>query len=509
MDRLRARLRAKEAAGEAADRDLERLREMQATDMAVVVSQAQNEVADLAAKGLDIRPHRARMEAEDLDARFKDPDDPLRIVFVCAMWMTGFDVPTCATMYLDKPMRNHTLMQTIARANRVVEGKHSGLIVDYAGVFRHLQDALALYAPTRDDLGGAAPETPIRRKDELVEQLREAVKEARAFLHARGVEPDAIHAADGFDRVQAMGDAVEALLERDDTRRATLAHARHVDALFRAILPDPAASAFGLDRTLLVVLAQRLRALDPEVDVSDVRAEIERVLDASVAAEPYVIRDPSDRVPATTGDPAAPYRDDGRIDLSALDVEALRAQFEQGRKRTEAARLQRRVARTVRAMVQRNRTRMDYLETFQSLIDAYNMGSQNVEVFFQQLLGFMDRLRHEEARAAREGVSEEALAVADAVAEAAGDLSAPEWANVKAAACALLPILKRDVLTLDWRARQTARAAVRVAIRNVLDAHLPARYEQGAFQAACDAVYAHVYAAYPSAEASIYAAPEG
>jgi len=98
--------------------------------MAVVVSQSQNEIEDLRKKGVEIEPHRRRMVKVDLDTKFKDASDPFRIVFVCAMWMTGFDVPSCATIYLDKPMRNHTLMQTIARANRVFGDKINGLIVD-------------------------------------------------------------------------------------------------------------------------------------------------------------------------------------------------------------------------------------------------------------------------------------------------------------------------------------------------------------------------------------------
>ena len=97
---------------------------MEETDMAVVVSPGQNEIDDLSQRGVDIVPHRARMNTEDLDTKFKDPDDPFRIVFVCAMWITGFDVPSCSTIYLDKPQRNHTLMQTIARANRVYGDKN-------------------------------------------------------------------------------------------------------------------------------------------------------------------------------------------------------------------------------------------------------------------------------------------------------------------------------------------------------------------------------------------------
>ena len=90
--------------------------------MAVVVSQAQNEVADSGTKGLTSCHTASAWYSEDLDEQVQGPDDPLRIVFVCAMWMTGFDVPSVSTIYLDKPMRNHTLMQTIARANRVFAG---------------------------------------------------------------------------------------------------------------------------------------------------------------------------------------------------------------------------------------------------------------------------------------------------------------------------------------------------------------------------------------------------
>ena len=113
----------------------EQIEWMTATEMAVVVSTAQNEAADMAEVGLDIEPHRRKMVSEDLDSRFKDAQDPFRLVFVCAMWLTGFDAPSTSTLYLDKPMRNHTLMQTIARANRVFAEKENGLIVDYIGVF--------------------------------------------------------------------------------------------------------------------------------------------------------------------------------------------------------------------------------------------------------------------------------------------------------------------------------------------------------------------------------------
>ena len=103
----------------------QRLAVLTTTDMALIVSPGQNEIAQMQALGLDIAPHRKRMNESQpgLDEKFKDTEDPLRLVFVCAMWLTGFDAPSCSTIYLDKPMRNHTLMQTIARANRVFPGR--------------------------------------------------------------------------------------------------------------------------------------------------------------------------------------------------------------------------------------------------------------------------------------------------------------------------------------------------------------------------------------------------
>src|SRR5512136_3502623 len=139
--------------------------------------------------GLDIEPHRKRMinSQPPLDEKFKDSADPLRLVFVCAMWLTGFDAPSCSTVYLDKPMRNHTLMQTIARANRVFGDKVNGLIVDYVGIFRNLQKALAIYGSASG--GGVQPgELPVRKKSALVEQSRQAIAQSTAYCAERGID---------------------------------------------------------------------------------------------------------------------------------------------------------------------------------------------------------------------------------------------------------------------------------------------------------------------------------
>ena len=202
--------------------------------MAVVVSQQQNEVETFKEKGLDMEPHRVRMVKEDLETKFKDGDDPFRMVFVCAMWLTGFDAPAVSTIYLDKPMKNHTLMQTISRANRVFGEKNNGLIVDYVGVFRNLQKALAIYGSSS---GG---ETPIQKKEKLVDELRLAIVEAEDFCKDRGVDIDAILNAEGFQKIAHLDnaatnlvdkqtdDAVEQVIVNDDLKKKYLSLANQV-----------------------------------------------------------------------------------------------------------------------------------------------------------------------------------------------------------------------------------------------------------------------------------------
>src|SRR5207237_920674 len=291
------RLQKELNAADPADRpDLEkRLRFFQETDMAVVVSQSQNEIDEFKKKGLDIGTHRKRMVKEDLEKKFKKSDDPLRIVFVCAMWITGFDVPSCSTIYLDKPMKNHTLMQTIARANRV---------------------------------------------------WREKLKD----------------------------DSVATFVSDDKTRRRFMESAGYVEKLFKSLLPDPAANEFGPIRKVISVVAEKIRSEMPPAEISDVMEQVEELLDNSVSTEGYVIR------PSAT---AQNY-----IDLSKIDFEALRQKFEKGRKPIEVQKLRGRIAQKLVQMVRLNRTRMNFLEEFQKMIDEYNSGASNLETLFERRMSF-------------------------------------------------------------------------------------------------------------------------
>ncbi|MGD0819231.1 MAG: type I restriction endonuclease subunit R [Desulfomonilia bacterium] len=466
----------------------ERISRMKETDMAVVVSQGQNEIAEMTDKGLDIKPHRQRMVEEDLETKFKNPDDPFRLVFVCAMWMTGFDVPSCSTLYLDKPMRNHTLMQTIARANRVYPGKVSGLIVDYAGVFRNLERALAIYG------AGSGGDKPVEDKAALVAALQQALGETRGLCQEQGVNLAAIQITEGFARVGLLDDAVEALVASEEIKRRYLDQANTVQRLYKAVLPDPSAREFANEVTPVQVIADKIRALIPPADISQVMQQVEGLLDRSIATEGYIIRDPS-----------APHSDEHWIDLSGINFEALAEKFKTSRKRTMNEKLKGAVAQKLMAMVRLNRTRMDYLERFKAMIDAYNAGSLNAEEFFQQLVVFAKSLNEEEQRAVGEQLNEEELALFDLLTKPQIDMSDMDRDKVKSTARELLATLKAGKLVLDWRKRQQARAEVRVTIEKLLDQRLPRAYTPELFKQKTTAVFQHVYDAYYGAERSVYA----
>ncbi len=475
---------------------------MRSTDMAVVISQSQNEIADLREKGLDILPHRKRMLEEDLATKFKDPADPFRLVFVCAMWMTGFDAPSVSTIYIDKPMRNHTLMQTIARANRVFPEKDNGLIVDYIGVFNDLQRALAVYGSASGG-GLEQGEMPVEIKQALVNQLALAIEETRAFLAQRRIQLDAIHQSEGFERVHLLDlavsslapveDAVDAVLINDESKRQFLNLASDVERLFQAILPDPAANRFGMDRKAIQVIATKIRAIAASTDIEAIMGQVGDLLNASVlpAGQGYVISEVAG--PGVV------------MDLSRIDFDALKRQFERGRKHTEAEKLRGLLNSRLSRMIRLNRTRMDYYLTFQQMIAEYNAGATNIEAFYSQLVSFARSLSEEEQRGVSEQLSEEELALFDLLTRPQVKLSRAEKQQVKLVAQELLTTLKVEKLVLDWRKQQQTRAAVHLAIQDVLD-KLPEVYNPTLYVQKCEVVYQHVYEAYYGAGKSVYSA---
>ena len=461
----------------------EKIMELMKLDMAVVVSSEQNEIDKFKKMGLDIKPHRERMVKEDLATQFKDPRNDFRIVFVCNMWMTGFDVPSLSTIYLDKPMKNHTLMQSIARVNRVFEDKLAGFIVDYNNVFKSLKKALAIYAAPK---AGSGSEFPIQSKDLLVKSLEEYIKELNKFLSGIKIDADKIIKTEGFDKIELLDKATSKLVIKEEIKTKFLTKAGNSLKIYKAILPHKKAASFlpimGLYRELL----REIKSLDPEVDISSVMHDIENLLDDSIESKGYIIKESEAK---------------SVIDLSKINFDKLRESFEKNKDGTELERLKNILSFKLKGMVKLNNLRINYQERLQNLIDDYNSGSINAETYFKELSNIFQELQKEENRATLENLTEEELALFDKLKKP--ELKETEMKQIKKVAQTLLKKLNPK-LVIGWRKKQQSRAAVRVEIEKQLDDGLPNAYTRKLFLIKCQMIFQHFYDNYYGDGKSVY-----
>lgn len=468
------------------------LKYMEETVMAVVISSRQNEMSYFQSRGLDIIAARRGMSNEALAREFKDPNNPFRIVFVCAMWLTGFDAPCVNTIYLDKPMRNHTLMQTIARANRVFGDKTCGTIVDYIGVFRNLEQALAIYAVPTTDNDINKVDMPVKDKEQLKELLQQAIREIDQLCRDNKVYLNKMLNLSGLELVKAIDDAVDALIATDELKGEFSAMANNISSLFKAILPDPEAFRYQRIKDLVVYIKDKIDSLSPKVDISDIMLKINELLDGSIASEGYIIKEAS-----------AKYNP--IVDLSKIDFDVLKAKFDKTEhKRTEVEKLKGQVQAKIKKLVKLNKTRFDYLKRLEDLLADYNSGAVNVQLLFDRLITLAQELNEEERRTISENLTEEELAMFDLLTKSGPELTDKEKEQVKKVVRDLLETLKKEKLVLDWKKRQQTRAAVRITIETILDQELPRVYTTDLYQEKCDLVYEHVYDNYFGQGNSVY-----
>ncbi len=460
------------------------LRWMRETDMSVVVSQAQNEVADMAELGLDITPHRRKMNDEDLDTRFRDSDDPFRLVFVCAMWLTGFDAPSTSTIYLDKPMRGHTLMQTIARANRVFPDKDNGLIVDYIGVFRNLEKALAIYGVDRSGEIG----TPIRPTDDLRAALDAVLAEAKDYLEANDIELADLEAATGFEFVNLLDSTVEALLIDEATRKGWVQLANRVRKAYKSLMPDPAAIRATKRVSIIRNIANKMASLGEQADISDVMDGVSELLDRSFGTREYIIR--------------AAGEEQALLDLNQIDWEQLAITFAAS-KRTAAKAVERELEKQIDDAVRKNPTVVHLAERLRQLIADYNAGTLNAEEYLRRLAQLHGSLAEHQRRVVEEELTEAELAIFDLLTKPAPELTDGELRKVREAAQRLLVHIE-ETLVLDWKKKEESKATLRVTIRRVLDDELPEAYGREIFDVKRQVIYEHIYASFGNDGESVY-----
>ena len=468
---------------------------MRRVEMAVVISENAGEEAKFAERKLDIKPHRERMNrvdanGQDVEDNFKDETHPLQLVFVCAMWLTGFDAPTVSTLYLDKPMKGHTLMQAIARANRVtptqINGveKKNGEVVDYYNVFRNMKQALKDYAQGED----GQDEPPVRDKESLFVLLDDAIAQATAFCTAQGIALAEVMAADDvFAKLGLFNGFANTLLGNDDARRSFYVYENTVSALYEACKPEVLARGKARAVAALAYLRGVTEALIQEQDIETVVQRIAELLDESVVVDNTEV--------FKTKEFEAQYQiiKRGKLwDLSKVDFDKLRQDFKAATyKNIEIADLRQFIARKLELMLAQNSTRGNFAQRFQTIIDAYNAGSTSTEAYFDDLVKFTADLAAEDQRAMREGLTEDELEIFDLLCKES--MTQAETQKVKLAAKALLHRLNDEmpkVLVQDWYKTDQTRRIVRSAVAEVLDRELPQDgYDRALFQAKCDNVF--------------------
>jgi type I restriction enzyme R subunit len=451
---------------------------MQATECCVVVSQEQGEVADFAhannpfGEALSIQPHREKMVKRKLEQAFKDPEHPFRIVIVCAMWLTGFDVPSLATLYLDKPMQGHTLMQAIARVNRVSGGKKQGMIIDYNGMLDSLRRALAIFA--QGDRS-SSDTNPVRDDREALNDYAASLTAAQSYLQTLDFDLNTLINAEGFAKTQKILEAVNILCASTESHKRFQVLVEDSQARWRALFPHPGLHAFDAQEQALHALHQKLLALHDSPDIHALLHDLYEVVDTSVAIQP-----------SKEAQPAV-------YSLSKIDIDRLRSEFEKSPyKQVIALTVQEKIEQRLQNMVKTNPSRIDLYQRYQDIVLGYNQNKDQSEIqkVMDDLFDFHHTLDREQRRYLHEGLDSEAhLAVFDLLQK--DTLTKAEREAIKQVAKSLLHTLTDQRFALDrLRRMATVQAQMKAEITRHLYTHLPA----GAYtdiHARADGVFRH------------------
>lgn len=473
---------------------------MRETLMAVVVSEEQGEVDKFNKWGIDIKPHRRLMKEGfelndgkrlDMESAFKREAHPFRVAIVCAMWLTGFDVPSLSTLYLDKPLKAHTLMQAIARANRINEGKNNGLIVDYCGILKNLRKALATFATGSE---GDEDNDPARPNEELLAEMAEAIDLVSGNLGEHDFKLSYITEKTGFARNAAIITAKEAINDNDQTRKRFEIQAREVFKKFKACLTIPGVNDFRNDVGAINIIYKSLQKDRDQADISDLIRQLHEAMDGAIASQ------------------SLPQKEDHTVyDISSIDFDLLRREFERSpAKKTTVQNLKQVIENKLAKLLAQNPLRTNFQQHYEKIVAAYNSekDQQTIEQSFNVLMKFVEALSEEEHRAVREGLDQESLALFDLLKKP--DLDKDAIKQIKKVSSDLLTTLKQEKLRIEnWREKESTRDAVQVVIRDFLwddSTGLPVSlYDESEVLLKAADVYRHIFTAYPRLPPPAYA----
>lgn len=457
-----------------------KLQWMEETEMAVVISQEQNEIQTFKKWGLDIQYHRNKMVKNELDKDFKDSANPLRVVFVCAMWLTGFDVKCLSCLYLDKPLKAHTLMQTIARANRVAEGKSNGLIIDYIGIVKALRKALADYTANIGCIDGTDPTVD---KVKLIERILDTLERAKLFLAERGFVLQDLICSYDFPKMYYLQKGANIVCGTVEERKTFSAYASELNRLMKYTDRDDIDRNVRKEYEAVAAIYAEIKKKRKHINITDLMVEINNIISDYVEIEhSYMINE-----------------EVKRFDISGIDFDLLCREFAKVKNQNLLMRdLEEIIQLKLDRMLFTNPERINYYERYQKIIDDYNSEQDRatIEKTFMDLMDLANKMNQEEQRYVREGFkSDEELTLYDMLFR--NDLNKNDIKKLKAVAAELLGKIKAKISEYDhWTDKQETIAAVYNLIRDTLWAELPECYDEASIWGYRQRIYEYVYTHY-------------
>lgn len=458
---------------------------MNSVEMAVVISTegTEEEEKKFQKEGLTIKPHIQRLNyidenGKDIEDNFKDPEHPLQLVFVCAMWLTGFDAPSISTIYLDKPMKSHTLMQTIARANRVFENKECGLIVDHINVFKHLKRALADYASS-DTI-----DMPVKDIKQLFNKLNESIDITCKFCKDNNAElKDIVDEDEVFKNINKFLSYANSIIGNDEIKNEFIVLSNTVENIYESLKPEIFTMQFDKKpyKEAILYLRDIIRGKIRPEKIESAQDRINQLLDQSVLAtedaRKYIINE-----------------EGKELNLAIIDIDELKADIKQvTNKNLVISDIRKLVEDKLEIMLKKNKTRTKFAERFKRIIEDYNAGGSMNTDFFEKLIELMKQMKEEEARHVKEELTEEELEIFDLLCK--DSLTKEEEKKVKLAAKSLYQTLidnKKELFIVDWQNDPTPREKVKSKIISVLNEYLPDSYDRMIFQTKSDIIFEHI-----------------
>ncbi len=471
---------------------------VKSSEVCVVVSSEQNEVDKFRKMGLDIETHRRKMVERNLEKEFKNPENSFRLAIVCAMWITGFDAQCVSTVYLDKPIKGHTLMQTIARANRVYDDmKENGLIVDYGNVYEQLEKAYTVYGEGSKGSGrggsGSDGEKPVDILIGLAEELEEAISKVKSYLSSLNFQLSELIEAKPMEKIGKLKDAADCTNLNEATRTTFEMMARNVFRKFKALYPEEQVKPYISEHNAIEGIYGLLNQKVQSADVIEVMMELQALVSESIVIDASQVNEP---------------KEDVYVDLSNLDFDKLKAAFEKApRKNTITYDLQQAIEKKLEQMLKENPLRLKFYDRYKEIIDEYNIGKslENTVRAFERLTDFLKSLSQEEQRAVREQLADqETLAIFDLLREGK-ELNSKELKEVKKVAQQTLDKLKAEKLNIDrWRESRQITAQVKSAIYDNLLWLPQEAYNDDDVSQRTISVYQHIYSNYYGGGKSVY-----